>query len=713
LSVLNPFSIKRYIFLLLIFFFSLFTISLVTVISTSNSLSENIVNKNNVVSSKSIHFHGLNFTYPSNLFTISNNNLNMGFSLTNSSPPIINIEYRQNKSDLDSLISSDLEQFNDLKNYSNFTLIGMKKVLISKAPAFQVDFEYQKPNLNSLKKVMHIYTVSNRSIILFSYIEDKDKFLRNLTTANKIFNSSNILVTNVSEKPIPNFNQAKITGMYIDSDTNTIYMTDGSDTVFVVDGLKNTPIKNITVGSRPNDLSSIKNYYLYTVNTGDNSISVIDPDTKRVVKNISINGQSPVGIDVDPNLNDLLVFVTNYDSNSTSIISGDTFKSIKTIPIGAHPYGISVNPFTNRVYIANTDSNLLYVFDYYHSKDGTFVINTNLTKPIQSEKPKYVAVNSLTNTVYVSTPNLVSVINGSSNTYIKNIPINSPGPLTIDKNNNFVYIPSKASPVLHILDGKGFKIIKNITLSTIPLGVSIDQKRNISYVSSKDSNKFYMINSTSLIPLVGIKIQSKNSTLGVSIDCDGKKYVQGDLLLKELNSRVRCSIPLEKDIRFNSWSWLPSEAQNVSGLDTHIDYIPKSYGTLSIDSNKISDAEILSNRVSELLKDVSELLKDEFNKLIFEVIIPVVILAPIVTLIITNIFERRKKRKELKYVNDYVESIKDIYNKHHQNQIECLELLEKKFIDFVELLRKGDISDSTFQTLNTILSQRIIELTKR
>jgi YVTN family beta-propeller protein len=504
---------------------------------------------NNIIVFKTKSFHGLNLSYPSNLFYKPHGLSTIGFSLNEFSPEIINIEYIKNTSDIKSEVSFNLENYNDLTKYSNFSLIEAKPVTLAKSNAFLIHFKYQMTNLNISKEEMDAFIELNGNIILFKYVEDKDKYIENLPIVENILNTSTITFKNDSERSIPNFNLKKITGMYIDSETNTLYMTDGSDTVFVVDRSMNNPIKNITVGSRPNDLSFIKDYYLYTVNTGDDSISVIDPDTKKVVKTITLNGQNPVGIDTDQNSNDLLVFVTNYDSNSTSIVSGDDFKNIKTISVGFHPSGISVNPVTNRVYIVNKGSDSISVFDYYHNTGGKIVINTNLTKPIHVEKPQNIAVNSLTNTIYVSTPTLVSVIDGSSNKVIKNIPLNDSFQLTIDEKNNHIFIPGRDSPVLHIIDGKNFRFIKNITLSTIPLGVSIDQKRNISYVSSKQSDKFYMIDTKTLQPLAQtiIKINDSPKTM---VNCNGKNYTNNNYLIYDIDSEIKCKIVDDNNGRF-------------------------------------------------------------------------------------------------------------------------------------------------------------------
>src|SRR5262249_10243894 len=69
---------------------------------------------------------------------------------------------------------------------------------------------------------------------------------------------------------------------------------------------------------------------------------------------------------------------------------------VATIPVGSQPFGVAVNPTTNRVYVANMSSNNVSVID----------AATNMvvaTVPVSST-PRGVAANSATNRIYVTQP---------------------------------------------------------------------------------------------------------------------------------------------------------------------------------------------------------------------------------------------------------------------------------------------------------------------
>src|SRR5919112_1991383 len=75
-------------------------------------------------------------------------------------------------------------------------------------------------------------------------------------------------------------------------------------------------------------------------------------------------GKTPVGIAVDPNTN--RIYVSNSNNNTVSVIDGATNRVIgDPIPVGEGPFGIAVDPNTNRIYVSNyfSDNNTVSVID--------------------------------------------------------------------------------------------------------------------------------------------------------------------------------------------------------------------------------------------------------------------------------------------------------------------------------------------------------------
>ncbi|MFZ0513844.1 MAG: hypothetical protein WAM14_19715, partial [Candidatus Nitrosopolaris sp.] len=57
-----------------------------------------------------------------------------------------------------------------------------------------------------------------------------------------------------------------------------------------------------------------------------------------------------------------MIYVANYD-NTVSVINSITNRVITSIPVGVNPIGVSVNPLTNMIYVANHSDNTVSVIN--------------------------------------------------------------------------------------------------------------------------------------------------------------------------------------------------------------------------------------------------------------------------------------------------------------------------------------------------------------
>lgn len=108
-------------------------------------------------------------------------------------------------------------------------------------------------------------------------------------------------------------------------------------------------IAEINVGSNPNkvEINSITDR-IY-VSNGENTVSVIDGNSNQVIDTIDINGSlsSDLGdIAVNPETN--RIYLTN-DGGIIDVVDGETNQVIDTILVGHHLIGIAVNHRTNRI----------------------------------------------------------------------------------------------------------------------------------------------------------------------------------------------------------------------------------------------------------------------------------------------------------------------------------------------------------------------------
>jgi YVTN family beta-propeller protein len=184
-------------------------------------------------------------------------------------------------------------------------------------------------------------------------------------------------------------------------------------------------------------------------------------------------GGFPTGITLDP-LTDT-IYVANGSTNTLSLIDGRTCNaavvagcghSVTALTAGADPIGSAVDESTRTLYVANSSGTLAVVNDRRcDTTDITGCHNKPVTVPIGS-KPQFVAVDEKTDTIYVANmgSNTVSVIDGvtcnaSSSAGCRH-PIATvaagPGPfaIAVDDQTNTIYVADLFARTVSVIDGR-------------------------------------------------------------------------------------------------------------------------------------------------------------------------------------------------------------------------------------------------------------------
>jgi len=86
------------------------------------------------------------------------------------------------------------------------------------------------------------------------------------------------------------------------------------------------------------------------------------------------------------------IYVANANSNNVTVIDGAT-NTTATVNAGTFPIAVAVNPVTNTIYVANFNSNNVTVIDGATNTTATVTAGTN---------PNAVAANPVTNEIYVA-----------------------------------------------------------------------------------------------------------------------------------------------------------------------------------------------------------------------------------------------------------------------------------------------------------------------
>jgi YVTN family beta-propeller protein len=192
---------------------------------------------------------------------------------------------------------------------------------------------------------------------------------------------------------------------------------------------------------------------IYVTNILEGTVSVIDSSSNTVSKSIRVQ-EFPQSIEFNPS-NDK-IYVANLYSQTVSVIDSSN-NVIKIIPVGTAPDALEYNPANNDIYVG---SNPVSVID---SSSNNVIANITTSPNVLAVK-----FNPFNDNIYVSTSpvDTVSVINSTTNTLIKTIPLGyTPGPsLEYNPANNDIYVGTFSNVVL-VIDST-----TNTLKSTITVG---------------------------------------------------------------------------------------------------------------------------------------------------------------------------------------------------------------------------------------------------
>jgi len=240
---------------------------------------------------------------------------------------------------------------------------------------------------------------------------------------------------------------------------------------------------------------------MYVANTGTNNTAVFNICANSQIGSVPLgSGCSPDGIAVLTTTN--TIYVANATANSVSVINGDTLTVSKTIPVGTLPGQIAVNPHTNKVYVTNRG---------YPSGNagGVTVINANTqsvhktidlsaSAAVPAPEPYGVAVNSLTNRVYVaSASGKLVIIDGERDEVVRAVspPVASRlNIVAVNPASNNVFVSSTSGNMVFVYDADMEIWSYTVTVGTSPsYGLAVNPLTYQVLVSNPNDNRVSLI----------------------------------------------------------------------------------------------------------------------------------------------------------------------------------------------------------------------------
>lgn len=214
----------------------------------------------------------------------------------------------------------------------------------------------------------------------------------------------------------------------------------------------------------------------------------------------TIPASTPEAVDVNPIT--WLVYVASFSTPTIPIISEDSNTVVDTIsfppgPDGQPPEfaGVAVNPVTSKLYATDPRAGLVYVVATGRQNQ----ILTNI--PVGAANA--IAVNPRTNKIYVTAffSNLVTIIDGNTNTVSGTVSVPLPLKPAVDIFANRVYVPSQNFiGQVFVLDGNSNAVLAQIQTGNFTTSVAVDFVRHLAYASNQgftpDTNNLSVIDTT-------------------------------------------------------------------------------------------------------------------------------------------------------------------------------------------------------------------------
>jgi YVTN family beta-propeller protein len=231
----------------------------------------------------------------------------------------------------------------------------------------------------------------------------------------------------------------------------------------------------------------------------------------------------PIGITLNPNTK--RIYVANEFSNTVSVIDIPTLKVVKTISVENFPYAIDSNILNNRVYVTNRGSNSVSVID---GSTNSLLYNISVEK-----SPVGIAVNPTASWIYVTNldSRSISVIDGISNSVDETIRLGGesiPYGIAVNPLTNRIYVTDIGTNSIHVIDGQTNKLISNVPVGMKPAGIAVNARSNALYVTNYDSDDMSIIDGSTNQLVKNIPVDG-DKPIGVSFNPISNKVLVSNI----------------------------------------------------------------------------------------------------------------------------------------------------------------------------------------
>jgi uncharacterized protein (TIGR03437 family) len=259
---------------------------------------------------------------------------------------------------------------------------------------------------------------------------------------------------------------------------------------FALTGLPGARAQSLTatinVGAGPGAVAvnSVTNK-IYVANPSINSATIIDGASNSAITIPIAGAIEPAGFAINSTTNK--IYVADGNDGAVSIIDGATNSSSYVLISGDWVGSMGLTATTNKIYASGAFSNILTVIDGATNSTASVALGS---------VPGAIAVNSVTNKVYIGTSNSVTVLDGATNSTASVALGGEPGAIAINPVTNQIYVLTYGG-YLTIIDGATNAVTTTVPIPGVnPVAIAVNSVTNQIYVAT------YLANSDGAVAVI-------------------------------------------------------------------------------------------------------------------------------------------------------------------------------------------------------------------
>jgi YVTN family beta-propeller protein len=178
------------------------------------------------------------------------------------------------------------------------------------------------------------------------------------------------------------------------------------------------------------------------------------------------------------------VYTADSQSGTLTAIDAANDQSV-TIGLGSNPLAVGTNPVTNQIYVCNADDNTVSVIDGVTGQSTTISVGT---------KPSALAVNPVSNQVYIvnTLGNSATIIDGFTNaTTTVDVGMN-PIAVAVDPVTNWVYVANSGNATVTAINGSTSQTM-TLRVGGNPSAVAVNPSTDTIYVANRSDGTVTVI----------------------------------------------------------------------------------------------------------------------------------------------------------------------------------------------------------------------------